>query len=119
MAGGTVAPGGAAKSWERLKRQGSCEGSGSARERLGEPGATHMKLGQSHGPKPVACVVTQGGALVASVYGRQLVIFEQNMPESSESTGRLVKRKHTLGLHMQLGQPQRVHGCLHLKTCSF
>ena len=54
-------------------------------------------------PSPWACVVTQGGALVASVYGRQLVIFEQNMPESSESTGRLVKRKHTLGLHMQLG----------------
>ena len=50
--------GGAARSWERLKRQGSCEGSGSARERLGEPGATHMKLEQSHGPKPVACVAT-------------------------------------------------------------
>ena len=27
----------------------------------------------------------------------QLVIFEQNMPGSSESTGRLVDRKHTLG----------------------
>ena len=34
------------------------------------------------------------------------MVFEQNMPESSQSDGRLVKRKHTLGLRtaiMSLG----------------